>query len=183
MLLNTLLFSVLEKRWLKLIKLWEDWECYKSWPKYSHVCTLIDDWGGSIQDAGALHRKHPASNSDLIIDKMRASCNWHAMEWGVQYFQKLLGPNTFRILYIINETLNCLKKWNWLTWERRCFVFGILPLAHEASKYAQYNLMNLLGRPQIDYFTGAPCRKCQRQANCSTMLSWEKRYTFEHYWL
>lgn len=41
----------------------------------------------------------------------------------------------------------------------------------QASRYAQYNLMNLLGRPQIDYLTGAQGRKCQRQANSSTVLS------------
>lgn len=37
--------------------------------------------------------------------------------------------------------------------KHRCFVFGITWLAHEASRHVQYNLMNLLGRSQIDYLT------------------------------
>lgn len=172
------------KRWRKLIKFWEDWGRHKSWPKHSHICTFDRlQRGARLGGKGCPQRifcfKFESKNRQ---DSSQLQLTWHR-ERDVELSEIIRSQH---IQNVINN------KWNLelaketelvLTWEHRCFVFGIPRLAHEASRHAQYNLMNLLGRPQIDYLTGALCRKCQRLANCSAMYSWERRYTLEHYWL
>lgn len=167
--LNTLLFPVLEKKMAKLIK---SWGHHKSWPKHSHSYTLIDYWGEHVQEARALHWEYRASNLYLRIDRILASCNWHGMEWGDEVPSEIIRSQ--HIQNVINNKPNVKLDEEMelmFTWKHRCFVFGMLCLTHEAGRHIRYNLMNLLGRSQIDNFRSIQSRKCQRQTNyCNALL-------------
>lgn len=120
----------------------------------------------------------------LRIPKIPGSCNWHDTEWGMELLPEIIrSPH---VQYVVNNKRNfelATETESVLTWGHRWFMFGKPCLAHEGSRHIQNDLMNLLGRSQTDHFTGAPCRKHQRQTKRSATQNWERRYSPERYWL